>query len=532
VSTPDVSGAPDVLLRGCRYRWWVVPLASAVLLLGHLAHASDAPPVAVLGATAAALALNAALVAAARTQVRAALPHIAAILDVALVTLALAFTGSGAIVLFYLFPIGQLASGGAPRSVRWMAPLAALASLLGQFLHASWYGPVASATVVDLPAAVYLDAAALWIVSLVLFRGRAALSRRLLAARSAIAAVARGDLTLRLAGGADDLGLLEQSLNGLLQDLEAALVSARREADAVAAAAGSLSASTEELRRASAAAGGGASDLAARLQEQREVVASAEARGFAGAGDIGPLAEKARAVLASTEGARERILRAGSTLVSYGEEVRRTAEAVEALGPVSERIAELALSLGKLARQTKLLALNAAIEAARAEEHGQGFAVVAREVRTLADASARAARDVSGAIADVHDRVAEASDAIRSSEAKAREGGTVADAAEGAFREVFDGISALSTLVESATADSRRHSETAATVLEDLTRLGRLTAEIGPVATSAAAAATEQLAAIDRVLAAATQLAEATERLRGSIARFSTPPPGPASPDS
>jgi len=522
----------DGFQRGCLHRFWVVPVAAAVLVLGHLVHESGAPPLLVVGSAAGALVLNAALLAGARTRARPVLPYLAALLDVALVTLVLAFTGNGAIVLFYLFPIGQMASGEAPGSVRWMAPLAALASVLGQALHANWYGTSASATVFALPTAVYLDAALLWVVAFALFRGRAALSRRLRAVRTTIDTAGRGDLTVRLAAGADDVGLLGQSLNVLLQALETAFATARHEADAVAAAAGTLSASAEELRRTGAAAGDSVSDLAVRLREQRELVASAEGRGLAAAAETGALAEKAREVLLSAEGARERIARAGAALVSYGEEVRHTAEAVQALGPVSERIAELALSLGKLARQTKLLALNAAIEAARAGEHGQGFAVVAKEVRTLAEASSRAARDVSGAIADVHDRVVEAADAIRAGEAKAREGGGVAEAADGAFREVLDGISALSSLVESATADSRRHSQAATTTLEDLARVGRLTTEAGPAANSAAAVVTETLGAVAAVAAAAQELADATGRLRASIAPFSAPPPEPDSGDS
>src|SRR5262249_43945727 len=158
----------------------------------------------------------------------------------------------------------------------------------------------------------------------------------------------------------------------------ATIASVQREADEVAAYAETLAGSTEELRRSSATVGGSSARLAAQLREQRGIAATSgehTVRTSAEAAQLreraGEVAERARTLHTSGEASRERIGKAGRTLVTIGDDVRKSAAAVAALAPVSERIGDLANTLSKLARQTNLLALNAAIEAARAGEHGQ-----------------------------------------------------------------------------------------------------------------------------------------------------------------
>jgi methyl-accepting chemotaxis protein len=204
-----------------------------------------------------------------------------------------------------------------------------------------------------------------------------------------------------------------------------------------------------------------------------------------------------------------------------GDEVRTTAATVSGLSGMSERIGVFTQTVARIARQTHLLALNAAIEAARAEEHGEGFAVVATEVRTLAAEAGKSARDVAELLADLQAGIDATARAMQSGEIKVRDIGAVAGEADGALQELHQGVQLMGDLVN-ATADvSRSQAQRLVDLAAALTEVASISRSSSDRADGAAASTAAQITSMGDLTTTSQQLAQLAERLRSSIARFS-----------
>ncbi|WP_411829998.1 methyl-accepting chemotaxis protein [Metasolibacillus meyeri] len=120
------------------------------------------------------------------------------------------------------------------------------------------------------------------------------------------------------------------------------------------------------------------------------------------AADVRQASEEMRIV---ANGGSESVTHSSNVMMDIEETMANTTTTVEALGRKSGEITSIISTITGIAEQTNLLALNAAIEAARAGEHGKGFAVVADEVRKLAEQSQTAAKEVTGIISSIQTEV-------------------------------------------------------------------------------------------------------------------------------
>jgi methyl-accepting chemotaxis protein len=130
------------------------------------------------------------------------------------------------------------------------------------------------------------------------------------------------------------------------------------------------------------------------------------------------------------------------------ETVAAFASKIEGMAKQSEQIEGIIENIEQIAEQTNLLALNAAIEAARAGEHGRGFAVVADEVRSLAERSAAATKETSGLINRVQDDIEDASKSVKSIVDKVREGTRLATESGDAINKLLSSSEKMNKQVD------------------------------------------------------------------------------------
>ena len=158
--------------------------------------------------------------------------------------------------------------------------------------------------------------------------------------------------------------------------------------------------------------------------------------------------------------------------------VAEAAEAVESLRSRSQQIDAIVRTIHDIADQTNLLALNAAIEAARAGEQGRGFAVVADEVRKLAERTTTATGEISTMIGDIHHMIDQTVTTIGEGAQTAAAGVTKAREAGSALGEIVSGSAEVTRLIDEIAQATDRQQGSVHQVGESITRIAELIGQI------------------------------------------------------
>ena len=312
--------------------------------------------------------------------------------------------------------------------------------------------------------------------------------------------MAGGDLTAAAnVSGSDELGQIARSFNTMRESFAALIGQVTGTASQVASAAHQLMATSEQIAT-------GAEEVAC----QASTVATAGEEMSATSGDIAQNCQMAaegshQASSAAAAGA-EVVEKTVQVMGRIATRVHETAKSVESLGSRSDQIGEIIGTIQDIADQTNLLALNAAIEAARAGEQGRGFAVVADEVRALAERTTKATREIGEMIKAIQ---SETKGAVAAMEEGVREveSGTAEAAKSGhALQEILEQINAVTMQVNQVATAAE---EQTATTSEISSNIHQITDVVQETAKGAQESAT-----------AANQLATLAEDLQRLVGQF------------
>ncbi len=271
-----------------------------------------------------------------------------------------------------------------------------------------------------------------------------------------------GDLTKRVdIDSHDEIGTLAQLINRFIQKLQELIGDVSASAHEVATTATQIAASGEQMAAAIKQQSQQAGQISSAVEQLSASVTEVARKSSEASGNAeqsgSAAAEGGRIVQETIDGMK-----------SINEAVSSSSVSVQALGRRGEQIGQIIEVINDIADQTNLLALNAAIEAARAGEHGKGFAVVADEVRKLADRTTKATGEVSESITAIQTETTQAVQRMNHGTEQVKTGVEHATEAGLSLQQIVSSTSDVANMIQSIAAAVEQQSAASEQITQNI----------------------------------------------------------------
>jgi methyl-accepting chemotaxis protein len=312
--------------------------------------------------------------------------------------------------------------------------------------------------------------------------------------------MAGGDLTARMNGNYNgDLLEIKRNINQLGESLEIVIGEVVEAVHATSSASSQISSSSEEMAAGAQQVSAQTSEVASAVEQMTKTIfeTSRNSDNAAGAAkNSGTVATEGGKVVEETINGMNRIASV----------VQKSAETVHALGQSSDKIGEIVQVIDDIADQTNLLALNAAIEAARAGEQGRGFAVVADEVRKLAERTTKATKEIAVMIKQIQKDTEGAVYSMTQGTEEVIKGKQLADRAGHSLKEIITGAEKVVDIISQVAAASQEQSAAAEQISKNVESISNVSHQSAD--------------GVQQIARAAEDLSHLTINLQNIVSRF------------